>query len=101
MIVRPTTQKEKAKHSNMAYVIDLGHSKQWFTEKALVELLGRMQIVVNDNNLLPVVSGSALVKVENAYIEDADTVDSYDVTGRVRELWITESEFDSVKCINN
>ena len=50
--VRKTTEKEKAKHSNMAYVIDLGHTKQWFTEKALVELLDKMYNVVNENGLL-------------------------------------------------
>ena len=50
--IRKTTQKEKAKHSNMAYVIDLGHTKQWFTEKALVELLDKLHKVVNENGLL-------------------------------------------------
>jgi len=49
--IRETTQKEKAKHSNMAYVIDLGHTKQWFTEKALVELLDKLHEVVNKNGL--------------------------------------------------
>ena len=56
--VRKTTDKEKAKHSNMPYLIDLGHSKQWFTEKALIELLDKTQTVVNENGLLPFVSVS-------------------------------------------
>lgn len=47
------------------------------------------------------VSGSCLVEIENAYIEDADTVGSYDATGRVSKLWITKEDFDRIKCINN
>lgn len=42
-----------------------------------------------------------LVKIKNAYIEDAEILDSYDVTGRVKELWITKEDFDKIKCINN
>lgn len=50
------------------------------------------------------VVGSTLIEVENAYIEDADTVergDIYDVTGRVSKCWITENDFDKVKCTNS
>jgi len=47
------------------------------------------------------VSGSSLIEIENAYIEDADTVDNYDATGRVSKLWITKEDFDQIKCINN
>jgi len=50
---------------------------------------------------IPVVSGSSLIEIENAYIEDADTVDNYDATGRVSKLWITKEDFDKIKCINN
>ena len=66
--VRETTDKEKAKHSNMAYVIDLGHSKQWFTEKALVELLDKMHEIVNENGLLQ--------RVGNRDCVNCDTVGS-------------------------
>lgn len=44
---------------------------------------------------------SDLVKVENAYIEDAEFVGSYDVTGRVEQLWITKEDFNKIKCISN
>ncbi len=47
------------------------------------------------------VSVSDLIEVNHAYIEDADQVGSYDVTGRVDRLWITSKEFDSIKCIDN
>ena len=50
---------------------------------------------------IPVVSGSSLIEIENAYIEDADTVDNYDATGRVSKLWITKEDFEKIKCINN
>lgn len=53
--VRKTTEKEKARHSNMAYVIDLGHSKQWFTEKALIELVrfSEAQVCTHDVDKCP------------------------------------------------
>ena len=47
------------------------------------------------------VSGGYLIEIENAYIEDADTVNNYDVTGRVSKLWVTKEDFDQIKCINN
>ena len=69
--VRETTEKEKAKHSNMAYVIDLGHTKQWFSEKALVELLDKMYDVVNKNGLLQ--------RVSNRACTNCDTVGNIDL----------------------
>jgi regulator of replication initiation timing len=50
---------------------------------------------------IPDVMVSDLVKVENAYIEDANYVGSYDVTGRVEQLWITKEDFNKIKCISN
>ena len=47
------------------------------------------------------VSVSDLIEVNHAYIEDADQIGSYDVTGRVDRLWITSKEFDSIKDIAN
>ena len=50
------------------------------------------------------VVGSTLIEIEKPYIEDADTVkrgDVYDVTGRVSKCWITENDFDKVKCTNS
>ena len=49
--------------------------------------------------VLPSVSN--LIEVNHAYIEDADQIGSYDVTGRVDRLWITSKEFDSIKDIAN
>ena len=42
-----------------------------------------------------------LIEIDNAYIEDADSVGSYDVTGRFPKVWVKKSDFDNVKCINN
>ena len=56
---------------------------------------------VKENELLHDIVASDLIKIENAYIEDAEVVGSYDVTGRVKQLWITQNEFDKIKCINN
>ena len=63
--IRETTKKEKAKHSNMAYVIDLGHTKQWFTEKALVELLDKLHEVVSKNGLSQRVSNNEVAVCDN------------------------------------
>lgn len=65
----------------------------------VLQRLKRLAYLEEQLKLLPI--DRDLIKVENAYIEDADTVDNYDVTGRVTELWISKSEFDNVKCINN
>ena len=47
------------------------------------------------------INGNYLIEIGNAYIEDADIVNSYDATGRVSKLWITKEDFDKIKCINN
>lgn len=47
------------------------------------------------------INGDSFVKIDNAYIQDADTIGSYDATGRVSSLWITKQDFDQIKCINN
>lgn len=58
----------------------------------LVEALKQRQTSPIDNHL---------IKVEKAYIEDAEPVGSYDVTGRTSQVWITKEDFDEIKCINN
>lgn len=57
----------------------------------------RFEKIIENNVAL----GSSLIEIENAYIEDADTVNNYDATGRVSKLWITKEDFDKIKCINN
>lgn len=69
--------------------------------QTLVNWIEKQQKQVKNCVVLDGVVASDLIKVENAYIEDADVVGSYDATGRVKELWITQKEFDNIKCINN
>ena len=60
--------------------------------------------VVNSRLGKPILSGVSQQRepeVNHAYIEDADQIGSYDVTGRVDRLWITSKEFDSIKDIAN
>lgn len=49
--IRKTTDKEKAKHGNMPYLLDLGHIKQWFSEKAMIELAEKSKNAINDLRL--------------------------------------------------
>lgn len=44
--IRELTDKEKNKHKSMDYVVDLGHSKQWFTKKAIKELREKIDEVL-------------------------------------------------------